>query len=85
MSIKVLLADDSDVMRSAIRRILEDEPRIVVVGEAATFAKNDPNDWGFKIGGVAVGFTHGREASFPAGVGQIAACMCLRTRRVFFK
>ena len=39
MSIKVLLADDSDVMRSAIRRILEDEPRIVVVGEAATFAK----------------------------------------------
>jgi DNA-binding NarL/FixJ family response regulator len=39
MPIKVLLADDSDVMRSAMRRILEDEPRIVVVGEAATFAK----------------------------------------------
>jgi chemotaxis response regulator CheB len=39
MPIKVLLADDSDVMRSAMRRMLEDEPRIVVVGEAATFAK----------------------------------------------
>ena len=39
MPIKVLVADDSHLMRSAIRRILEDEPRIVVVGEAATFAK----------------------------------------------
>jgi DNA-binding NarL/FixJ family response regulator len=39
MPIKVLLADDSDVMRSAIRRILEEERRIEVVGEAATFAK----------------------------------------------
>ena len=39
MPIKVLLADDSDEMRSAIRRILEEERRIEVVGEAATFAK----------------------------------------------
>jgi len=39
MSIKVLLADDSDVMRSAIRRILQEERRIEVVGEAGTFAK----------------------------------------------
>jgi chemotaxis response regulator CheB len=39
MSIRVLIADDNHLMRSAIRRILEDEPRIVVVGEAATFAK----------------------------------------------
>ena len=39
MSIRVLVADDNHLMRSAIRRILEDEPRIVVVGEAATFAK----------------------------------------------
>jgi two-component system response regulator DevR len=38
MSIRVLVADDSDLMRSAIRRILEDEPGIVVIGEAATFA-----------------------------------------------
>jgi chemotaxis response regulator CheB len=37
--IKVLLADDSHVMRSAIRRILEEERRIEVVGEAETFAK----------------------------------------------
>jgi DNA-binding NarL/FixJ family response regulator len=39
MPIKVLLADDSDVMRSAMRRILEEERRIEIVGEAATFAK----------------------------------------------
>ena len=39
MSIKVLLADDSHIMRSAIRKILEEERRIQVVGEAETFAK----------------------------------------------
>ena len=39
MPIKVLLADDSDFMRSAIRRILQEERRIEVVGEAGTFAK----------------------------------------------
>ncbi len=39
MPIKVLLADDSDVMRLAIRRILEEERRIEVIGEAGTFAK----------------------------------------------
>ena len=38
MSIKVLLADDSDVMRTAMRKNLEEEPRIEVVGEASTFA-----------------------------------------------
>jgi chemotaxis response regulator CheB len=37
--IKVLLTDDSHVMRLAIRRILEEERRIEVVGEAETFAK----------------------------------------------
>lgn len=39
MLTKVLLADDSDIMRSAIRRTLQEEPRIEVVGEAASFAK----------------------------------------------
>jgi len=39
MPIKVLLADDSDVMRSAIRRTLKEEPGIEVVGEASNFAK----------------------------------------------
>jgi chemotaxis response regulator CheB len=39
MSIKVLVADDSHEMRSAIRKILEEETRIKIVGEAATFAK----------------------------------------------
>jgi two-component system nitrate/nitrite response regulator NarL len=38
MPVKVLLADDSDVMRSAIRRALQEEPRIEVVGEASCFA-----------------------------------------------
>jgi chemotaxis response regulator CheB len=39
MPVKVLLADDSDVMRAAIRRTLKEERRIEVVGEAETFAK----------------------------------------------
>jgi DNA-binding NarL/FixJ family response regulator len=39
VKIKVLLADDSDLMRSAMRRTLEEEPRIQVVGEASNFAK----------------------------------------------
>jgi two-component system, LytTR family, response regulator len=38
MTIKVLLADDSDVRRSAMRKTLEEEPRIEIVGQASTFA-----------------------------------------------
>ena len=39
MPIKALVADDSDIMRSAIRRALEEEPRIELVGEASSFAQ----------------------------------------------
>jgi DNA-binding NarL/FixJ family response regulator len=39
MSIKVLLADDSDVMRPAIARVLKEEPLIELVGEATSFAE----------------------------------------------
>jgi chemotaxis response regulator CheB len=39
MPIKVLMADDSCVMRKAIRRTLEEEPRIELVAEASTFAE----------------------------------------------
>jgi DNA-binding NarL/FixJ family response regulator len=39
MSIKVLLADDSDVMRPAIVRLLKEEPLIKLVGEATSFAE----------------------------------------------
>ena len=38
MSINVLIADDSDLMRTAIRRALNAEPRIKVLGEASSFA-----------------------------------------------
>jgi DNA-binding NarL/FixJ family response regulator len=38
MSIRVLLADDSDIMLSAMRQILAEEPCIEIVGEAANFA-----------------------------------------------
>jgi two-component system, NarL family, response regulator NreC len=34
---KVLLADDSEIMREAIKKLLEDEPRIQIVGEASSF------------------------------------------------
>jgi DNA-binding NarL/FixJ family response regulator len=39
MPVKVILADDSELMRSAIRRLLEQEPHIEVVGEAENFAR----------------------------------------------
>ena len=39
MSIKVLVADDSGVMRQAICRLLHAEPEIEVVGEAADHAQ----------------------------------------------
>ena len=37
MPIKVLLADDSDIMREAVRKLLAEEPRIQIVGEVSTF------------------------------------------------
>src|SRR5258705_5567906 len=39
MAIKVLLADDSALVRRAIRQILSDEPQIVLIGEATDFAQ----------------------------------------------
>jgi PleD family two-component response regulator len=39
MSIKLLLVDDSDLMRSAIRQLLKKEPGIEVVGIARDFAE----------------------------------------------
>jgi DNA-binding NarL/FixJ family response regulator len=37
LPIKVLLADDSEIMRVAIKKLLQDEPRIHIVGEASCF------------------------------------------------
>jgi DNA-binding NarL/FixJ family response regulator len=39
MSTRILLADDSSVMRNAIVRLLKDEPSCEVVGEASGFAE----------------------------------------------
>ena len=39
MPIRLVLADDSDVMRPAIVRLLKDEPQIELVGEATSFAE----------------------------------------------
>jgi DNA-binding NarL/FixJ family response regulator len=39
MSTKVLLADDSAVMRAPIAQLLKEEPGMELVGEAATFAE----------------------------------------------
>lgn len=39
MPIRVLLADDSDIMRKAILGTLAEDPRIQVLGEALTFAQ----------------------------------------------
>ena len=37
LPIRLLLADDSEIMREAIKKLLEDEPRIHIVGEASCF------------------------------------------------
>ncbi len=37
MPIKILIADDNQVMRNAIRKLLVEEPLIKIVGEASTF------------------------------------------------
>lgn len=39
MPIKVLIADDSEIMCTAIARLLNEEPRVELVGVAATFAQ----------------------------------------------
>ena len=39
MPIRVLIADDSDVMRAGIARTLKADPDLEVVGEAASFAE----------------------------------------------
>jgi DNA-binding NarL/FixJ family response regulator len=39
LAISVLLADDSDVFRHALRRCFQDQPEIVVVGEASDFSE----------------------------------------------
>jgi chemotaxis response regulator CheB len=36
---KVLIADDSEIMRTAIRRLLQEQSNIHVVGEASTSAQ----------------------------------------------
>lgn len=39
MAIKVLLADDSELVRSAIRRLLSNHPQITLLGEVSDFAQ----------------------------------------------
>jgi DNA-binding NarL/FixJ family response regulator len=39
MAITVLLADDSQIIRRSIRRLLEAEPRLELVGEAVSFSE----------------------------------------------
>jgi two-component system response regulator DevR len=39
MAIKVLLADDSELVRRAIRRLLSGQPQIALIGEATDFAQ----------------------------------------------
>jgi DNA-binding NarL/FixJ family response regulator len=39
MPITVLLTDDKEVVRSSIRLLLDSDPEIRIVGEAATFSR----------------------------------------------
>jgi chemotaxis response regulator CheB len=60
MSIKVLLADDSEIVRRVIRDLLRSQPEIELVGEAVDFHQtirmmNELNPQVFVLG-----FTHAR-------------------------
>jgi DNA-binding NarL/FixJ family response regulator len=77
MPIKVLLADDNDVMRSAMRKILEEEPRIVVVGEAATFAKTIQMIGDFKPGVLLLDLHMAEKRAFqPELIKSQLTCVC---------
>jgi two-component system, NarL family, response regulator DevR len=39
MPIKVLIADDTEIMREAMHKVIEEEPGIKVVGEASSFGQ----------------------------------------------
>jgi DNA-binding NarL/FixJ family response regulator len=39
MPIHILIADDSEIMREAMRKVIEEEPGIRIVGEASTFGQ----------------------------------------------
>jgi DNA-binding NarL/FixJ family response regulator len=39
MSIRVVLADDAEIVRKAIRKLLEENPEISIVGEADNIAE----------------------------------------------
>ncbi|HXM94841.1 MAG TPA: response regulator [Candidatus Dormibacteraeota bacterium] len=39
MSIRVIFADDTEIIRRAIRNLLDGEPNIKIVGKAANFAQ----------------------------------------------
>ena len=59
---RVLIADDSDVMRTAIRKILQEESNINVVGEAASFAETMQMIGDFKPDVLLLRFAHARKA-----------------------
>ncbi len=48
MPIRVLLADDSDIMREAIKKLLAEEPRIHIVGEALYLRSRPADDRRFQ-------------------------------------
>ena len=60
MSVKVLIADDAEIMRRAIKFLLKDLDEITVVGEAADFPETVEEDERTSSGCGGDRFTHAR-------------------------
>jgi len=77
MPIKVLMADDSHAMRKAIRRTLEEEPRIELVAEASTFAETIQKIADFKPTVLLLDLSLPEKREFtPALVKAQLQCVC---------
>lgn len=77
MPIKVLMADDSHAMRKAIRRTLEEEPRIELVAEASTFAETIQKIADFKPTVLLLDLNLPEKREFtPALVKAQLQCVC---------
>jgi chemotaxis response regulator CheB len=80
---KVLIADDSEVMRVALREALEEETSIEVVGEASSFAETMQMISDFKPDVFAARSALAAKTGLHARVGKIRSQYRPNARRVF--
>jgi chemotaxis response regulator CheB len=82
--IDVLVADDSDMMRKAIRKTLGEEPRIRIVGEASNFASTMQMIADFKPDVLLLDLHLPEQRDFPPGFVKSQLVSVNRTVAVSF-